>query len=135
MEKLILSGCVIINNKKEILLLFKKNHQHYETPGGKVEKENPKEEDLLKEAEREAYEELGNNIKLDKLKYFKKIEFEIPDGRFAIGHHFITKIISGTPKVGEPEIFDHFKWIPIKDLEKHPIAPNVKLLLPELKQI
>ena len=32
-----LSGCAIVNEQEELLLLWKKKHQHYEFPGGKVE--------------------------------------------------------------------------------------------------
>ena len=33
---LILSGCLVVNENKELLLLYRKDHNHYETPGGKV---------------------------------------------------------------------------------------------------
>ena len=74
--RVILSGCIIINNKNEILLLLRKKHNHYETPGGKINLEECKipgvitNEDLAKAAERELYEELGDGIKVEKLNYF-----------------------------------------------------------------
>jgi len=37
MNKLILVSCIVVNSEKEILLLYKKKHNFYETPGGKVE--------------------------------------------------------------------------------------------------
>ena len=35
--RIILSGCFIINENNELLLLHRKDHNHYETPGGKVD--------------------------------------------------------------------------------------------------
>jgi len=137
--KLILSGCLVINDKKEILLLYKKSHKHYETPGGKVNlkecsnKKTPSINDLERAAERELYEELGKNIKIAKIKYFGKVEFTIPDGRPAVAHKFITKIINGTPELNEPEVFDKFDYLPIEKLENYPISPDLKLLLKKLK--
>jgi len=139
-ESIILSGCLIINDKKEILLLYKKDHDHYETPGGKVHldecsnPEQPSEEDLAKAARREAYEELGSEMELDKLKYFGNVKFIIPNGKQAIANKFITTIISGEPKLNEPEIFSKFKWISIDNLDKYPISPDLKLLLSDLKR-
>lgn len=139
MERLILSGCLVLNDKKEVLLLFKKNHQHYETPGGKVENckdpLNPAIEELKREAQRETFEELGNDIKISDLEYFGNISFTIPDGRLAIAHKFTTTILEGTPKNNEPEVFDHITWIPLETLEQYPISPDFKLLLPKLKEL
>lgn len=137
---LILSGCLVLNDKKEILLLYKKSHSHYETPGGKVElsecsnPENPSIEDLTKTAERETYEELGYGIKIEKLRYFGNVEFIIPDGRRAVANKFITRIVSGNPIINEPEVFSKLDYLPITSLEKYPISPDLKLLLPKLKE-
>lgn len=137
--RLILSGCLVINDKKEVLLLFRTKHRHYETPGGKVNTEecknpsNPSEEDLAKTAEREAYEELGNGIRLAKLKYFGKAEFTIPDGRLAVANKFVTKIISGKPVLAEPELFSKFEWLPLEKLAEYSVSPDLKLLAPRLK--
>ncbi len=137
--RLILSGCLIINKNNELLLLYKKNHKHYETPGGKVDieecsnQENPTIEDLAKTAEREAYEELGNDIKLKKLKYFGNVEFIIPDGRLAIANKFLTEIIAGKPKNNEEGIFLKIEYLSIQTLERYPLSPDLKLLLPKIK--
>jgi len=136
--RLILAGGVIVNDKKQILLLLKKSHNHYEMPGGKVnleeceDSEEPSIEELSKAAEREVYEELGS-VELEKLKYFAKIEFTIPDGRKAIGYNFLTKIISGEPKINEPELFSDLNYFDISELEDLNIAPNLRLLLPKLR--
>lgn len=138
--RLILSGCLVINDKKEVLLLFRTKHRHYETPGGKVNPAecknppNPSEEDLAKTAERETYEELGKGIKLGKLKYFGKTEFTIPDGRLAVANKFLTRIILGKPVLAEPELFSEIKWLPLEKLEQYPVSPDLKLLAPRLKE-
>ena len=138
--KIILSGCLIVNEKSEILLLYRKDHKHYETPGGKIiseecsNPENPSIEDLAKTAERELYEELGDNIKVEELKYFGKVEFKIPVGRIAIANKFLTSIESGKPRINEPKIFSKLEYLPIKNLEHYPISPDLKLLLPKLKK-
>jgi len=138
--RILLSGCLIINDKKEVLLLYRKDHHHYETPGGKVRlaecynPNNPNIEDLAKTAERELYEELGDNIKIKKMKYFGKIAFEIPGGKLAIAHKFITSIISGNPKVNEPEICSRYNYLSIEHLQDYPLSPDLKLLLPKLRE-
>ncbi len=137
-QKIVLSGCIILNEKRELLLLYRKKHQHYETPGGKVrveecyDKENPSIEELKKTAERETYEELGDDIKLDDLKYFGKVEFVIPDGRKAISHKFVTRITEGLPKVNEPEIFERFDWIPSITLGERPLSPDLILFMKKI---
>lgn len=137
--RIVLSGCLITNDKKEVLLLFRKDHNHYETPGGKVRLKKCEKpgivtnEDLEKTAKRELHEELGGNIKVGKLQYFGEIEFIIPDGRLAIAHKFITRIISGKPRICEPELFSKLDYLPISHLENYPISPDLKRLLPELK--
>jgi len=138
-KRLLLSGCLILNDNNEVLLLYKKQHKHYETPGGKVEigelsdPKNPTIAELAKTAKRELYEEIGANVKIKELEYFGKVEFTIPDGRLAIANKFLTKIISGTPIINEPEIFERFDYLPIQRLEEYPISPDLKLLVNKLK--
>ncbi|MFH1064470.1 MAG: NUDIX hydrolase [Candidatus Woesearchaeota archaeon] len=138
-ERIILSGCLIINDKKEVLLLYRTDHNHYETPGGKVrldECNNPDEptlEDLAKTAQRELYEELGEDLKIEHFDYFDKVEFSIPGGRLAIANKFLVKI-TGNPRVNEPERFSKFDYLPIEHLEDYPISPDLKLLVPKLNE-
>lgn len=139
--RIILSGCFLLNENKELLLLHRKDHNHYETPGGKVDvgecadPNDISEDELRKTAQREVYEELGSDIFLDSLKYFGSVEFIIPDGRIAIANKFITKIISGEPKLTEPRLFDGFNYIAINDLENYAISPDLKLFLEQLKKV
>jgi ADP-ribose pyrophosphatase YjhB (NUDIX family) len=139
-RRVILSGGLLVNNKKEILLLFRKDHKHFETPGGKLETSDCKNsnkittEDLARAALREIHEELGKKIKLGKLKFFTKVEFKLPDGRFATANKFLTKIISGEPEINEPMQFSRIKFININELENYPVSPDLKLLIPQLKK-
>ena len=133
--RLILSGYLVVNDKKEVLWLYKTKYEHYKTPGGKIElndcknPEKPTKTDLTKTAKRELFEELGKDIKIKKLLYFGAVEFTIPDARLAAANKFITKITSGIPRINEPEIFSKIEYLPIEHLEKYPISPDLKLLL------
>ncbi len=137
---IILSGCLIVNSNQEILLLYHNDHHHYETPGGKIKPEEcadlgkPTVEELAKAAEREAHEELGEGIKLGRLAYFGSVKFNLPDGRAAVAHKFVTRIISGTPTVNEPEQFSRIDYLPIARLEEYPISPDLRRLLPRLRE-
>lgn len=139
-NKIILSGCFIIDDKKRILLLYRPDRNHYETPGGKVKPvecvnpKNPTINELVKTAKRELYEELGKEIKFDKLNYFGKVGFTAPDGRKITANKFLTKIISGKPIINEPEIFSKMDYLPVESLEDYPISPDLKLFLPKLKK-
>ncbi len=136
----ILSGCLVYNNKKEILLLYRKDHGHYETPGGKIGAEdckdikNPTTAELSKTAVRELFEELGNELVFEDLTYFGKINFIIPGGRKGIAHKFATKVLNGKPRINEPEKFSKMDWLPIKELEKYPLSPDLILLISRLKK-
>ncbi len=139
MGRIILAGCLVSNNKKELLLLYRKDHGHYETPGGKVEPDecgdfkNPTVDELARTATRELFEELGEDVVFEDLIYFDKVEFVIPDGRKATAHKFLTKIFTGKPRINEPEIFTKLDWIPVKEIEKYPVSPDLKLLTQKIK--
>lgn len=137
-DKIVLAGCLILNEKNEILLLYRSDYHHYETPGGKVRLEESSDindtEALAKTAERELYEELGDGIKIEKLKFFGKVESQAPDGRKIIANKFITRIIAGTPRINEPERFSKLDYLPIANLEEFPISPDLKLFVDKLKE-
>ena len=139
MSNLVLSGNLIINDNKEVFLLFRKKHGFYETPGGKVKPEecqNPKhptKQELQTTAQRELLEEVSGVEEITFMEYFDQVEFQIPDGREAIAHKFITKIKGDlSPK---EDLFDKnkSKYLPLDGLEKFPLSPDLKLLLPKLK--
>jgi 8-oxo-dGTP pyrophosphatase MutT (NUDIX family) len=117
--KINLSGCAIIENNK-LLLLWKIKHQHYEFPGGKVEKN----ETLEQTAIRECKEELNTDIKLQK--YLGYEEFIINNKSYR-SHKYLGEIKNNqTPKVAEPEEFEKLFWLPIKKYKDFTCAPNVK---------
>ena len=119
MELIQLSGCVIIEEGK-LLLLWKKKHNHYEFPGGKVNLG----ESLEEAARREVREEIGCEV--DILKYVGYQDFTI-DGKNLRSHKFLARIREGqTPRIMEPEVFRDIFWLPIKDYQKYSVAPNVK---------
>ena len=138
--RLIMAGCLIINDKNEILLLFRSDHKFYETPGGKIRQEevsdpnSPTIPEIIKSAQRELYEELGDNIEIKKPEYFGKVKLTIPDGRPAIEHKVVVKILSGTPRINEQEQFSRLDWLPIDKLEKYPLSPDLRLLASKIKK-
>lgn len=137
MNKIILSGNIIVNNNQEILLLKRKDHNHYETPGGKVEKSEMADglnETVLKEtAKRELFEELGKQIQVKRMEYFGSVEFKIPGKEIqATAHKFITEI-SGKPVINEPELFSKMEWIHESELDNKPLSPDLKLLVKQIK--
>ncbi|MCF7872229.1 hypothetical protein K9L97_04305 [Candidatus Woesearchaeota archaeon] len=136
---IILSGNIIINEKKEIYLIYRTKWNHLETPGGKLEKkdcenyETPTITELKNRAKTELQEEV-KGIQIINTSYFRKQEFRIPDGRKATAHKFITKI-EGNPEPNE-QIFNKkkSKYYTIQELENKKMSPDLKLLLPKIKQ-
>lgn len=134
-----LSGMLIYDDKDKLLLLHRIEHDHYETPGGKVDKtdckdpENPTIKDFENTAIRETFEELGQEFIFEEPEYIKGIQFIKPNGKDAIAHKFKTRILFGTPKVNEPKTFDAIKWFSKEDLRKEDskISPDLKLFLKE----
>ncbi|NPE26993.1 NUDIX hydrolase [Methanococcoides sp. SA1] len=115
-----LSGCAIVNDKEELLLLWKKKHQHFEFPGGKVEPN----ETLEEAAFRECQEELGVDVTI--LKYIAHEDFEIDN--YAFQSHKYLGIIENNqiPRVNEPDKFEKLFWLPMKRYDTYFCAPNVK---------
>jgi 8-oxo-dGTP pyrophosphatase MutT (NUDIX family) len=140
-NRLVLSGTFIIDEKNKLLVLYRKDHQHYETAGGKVESsecknpKNPTLEELSKAALRETKEELGNDIELSKLYSVGYVDVTTADGKQVRIYKFATTILRGTPIVNEPEKFLRIEYLPIKGLEKYPLAPSLKAFLPILKEL
>ncbi|HLC74640.1 MAG TPA: NUDIX hydrolase [Candidatus Nanoarchaeia archaeon] len=110
-----LAGCAIIENNA-ILLLHRMSKDWYELPGGKV---NPNES-----AENAAVRELKEELNID-VKLLKKLgEKEFADNmRYT---WFLASITSGNLKIGETKTHDHFKFIPLSDLNRYNLSPNMK---------
>lgn len=137
--RIVLSGCLVLNDQNQVLLLYRPEHKHYETPGGKVRVDDCKDFrnvnlfDLEKTALRELYEEIGE-VNVSKLVYFGNVKFVIPNGRLAIANKFVVRILSGKPKIMEPEIFSRLDYISIDKLKDHSLSPDLRLLLSEIKK-
>jgi 8-oxo-dGTP pyrophosphatase MutT (NUDIX family) len=127
MFKISLAGCVIINNKK-ILLLQRLKTGWYELPGGKLhDNESPREA-----AKREFKEELkcdAGVIRKIGIKAFKE------NGKILVYHWFLAKIKNGqVPQLGEPEKFNRFRYIPITNISRYKLSPNMRNLVSKLKK-
>lgn len=126
MEKKKLAGCVILQGSS-ILLLHRIDKDEYELPGGKVDEgETPKETAI-----RELREELLCDVTITRklgIKDFKQ------NGFVMTYHWFLARIQDvQKPELGEPEKFSHYKYVPIDELEKYKLSPNMKNLLEEIK--
>lgn len=141
MPDIILSGNLIISpDNSQIYLLYRKDHQVYETPGGKVKPEEcvnyfrPTRQELEKVAKRELFEEVSGIERILSMRYFRKVNFYVPDGREAIAHKFIVRI-AGEPRPNEDN-FDLKKsgWLPIRTLEKYQLSSDLKILSPAIKR-
>ena len=137
-ERIVLSGCLIVNDKKEILLLHKIKFDYYEIPKGKVDlkdcvdPENLNVGDLMQTALREFLEEI-KGVTISEPEYFGKTKFTKPNGEIAIAHTFYAKYVSGDAEVGEPNIFSEVKWIPIEKLDEFNLSPDLIEVLPSIK--
>ena len=114
-----LAGNVIIEDGK-ILLLYKKDENHWEVPGGKAEEnESPTEA-----AVREAKEEIGLEIDLERPFYTG--EFQYQDQIFEWSGYISS--IDGEPKIQEDK-FEQLKWFSEKELKEcEELAPNIRMV-------
>lgn len=119
-----LAGCVIRNQKNEILLLHRNTAslQQWELPGGKIEPgENPEVAAL-----RELKEELAVEVKLgDKLGKASFIE-----GEKEWLYHWYEAVLIEEPRIGEPKKFDLLRYWSIDELKKRSdLSPNMNNLI------
>ncbi len=121
-----LAGCLIVEESK-ILLLHRRDEGHWEVPGGKVEEgESPTEA-----ARREAEEEIGVEVELEKP--FFSGEF-MHDGDIFLWHAYLSDIEQGEPGL-EEEKFDDIRWFDPSELDELELAPNLRMILPALREI
>lgn len=141
MKKRILAGCIVINSKHQIYLLWRNKHSWYETPGGKINPEECKDihEPTIKELENAALRELKEEVKgitkISNPSYLFSQDFQIPGKGEATAHKFLVRI-EGELSPNE-DIFNEEKsrFLEIKDLDKVPLSRDLTLLLPKLQQV
>lgn len=119
MNKLTLAGCAIIKDEK-ILLLNRTKRNWYELPGGKIDPSESAEE----AAQRELKEELKCDVEIVRKLGVKDFE---EDGYTMTYIWFLARIKENqNPELGEPDKFDHFKYIPLNELNNYVLSPNMK---------
>jgi uncharacterized protein involved in tolerance to divalent cations/8-oxo-dGTP pyrophosphatase MutT (NUDIX family) len=126
MSRIKMAGCVILKGNS-ILLLHRIKKDWYELPGGKIDgNETPKET-----ARRELKEELSCDVQI--LKMLGSKDFT-ENGRDFSYIWFLTKIKDKQKlKIGEPEVFNHFKYIPIDKLKEYKLSTNMQNLVTEIE--
>lgn len=124
-DKLILAGCVILDEEGKVLLIHRNTTKRtqWETPGGKVEDD----EDPEETAKREIKEEIGVEVKIIK----KLGQKDFTENDFTMEYTwFLAEIISGIPDYMEKETYDnlkYFSWEELKDRED--LSANTKNLV------
>ncbi len=121
---IIVSGPVIVKDNK-VLLDKDLKDDFWKFCGGKVKED----ERLVDTAKRRSKEELGIDVKLlNKNPFMAFSEKEAETGNIdVILAHFLARTES---EIKPGADIREWKWIPLADLEKEPLAPNI---LPALK--
>jgi len=138
---LLLASMLIIRDDNSVLLLYRSDHDHWETPGGKVQPgdcvrpEQPLIDDYCRTALRETHEELGNDIVLSAPELAYAIAFKTPHHIPARAYKFKARILQGTPQIVETKIFTRCEYLPIAQLEQYPLAPDLRMALSEIKKL
>jgi len=130
--KRVLVGGLIIKNKKILLVQnIKFGTPRIEPPGGKVKPG----ESFRQAVVREVKEEVGLQVKPGK--YFGIYDTYYPGGQARVRLYF-CEIITGKPKVCEPDKINDFGWHLYKDLLKlkrsGQLVPNMCEALEDLKK-
>jgi 8-oxo-dGTP diphosphatase len=112
MDKLKLAGCVIYNDKKELLLLHRNAKRvQWELPGGKIDNNETPEET----AKRELLEELGIRINIVK----KMGEKDFTEDGIAMNYvWFLAEIESGKAELIEKR-FDEMRYFTWEELKEN----------------
>ena len=120
-----IAGSLIIQDG-EILLLYREEQGHWDVPGGKVKKgESPTET-----AVREAREEIGAEVELEKP--FYSGEFQREDEIF-LWHGYIAST-DEEPEIQEDR-FEKMIWADPAQLDDMSLASNLEMVLPALRRI
>ena len=106
-----LAGGIILDSDERVLLLHRNTTKRvqWEIPGGK---QDPG-ETLEEVARRELKEELGVEVKLIR----KLGEMQFQEDSFIMSYAwFLAEVVSGTPRVVEPETHDELRFFSIDEL-------------------
>ena len=129
MQYIHLAGCIIQNEKNEILLLHRNTAKRtqWEIPGGKIDEG----EDAKATASREVREELGIDVQVERElgnRTFNEDEYTMTYTWFS------ATIKAGKPQVMEPETHDSCQFFSIEAMQKlsNELSPNAKNFLEEL---
>ena len=124
----VVSGPVIINNNK-ILLIRDKKDDFWKFPGGRVEEIDYKTKEPLRAAcQRETKEEIGLNIEI--IRPLRSLLVDKPDGTAVELNHFLAK---STGKIYLGNDIKEARWHALKDLPKN-CAPNIRPAIDDFKQ-
>lgn len=127
MEKLKLSGAIILDNEGKMLLIHRnsKTRIQWELPGGKVEQDESIEEAAI----RELKEELDINISIDK---YLGYDISNEDETTLEYHWFLSSITEGIPKLMEDK-FDEMKYFSKDELIiRDDLSSNMKVLIKKI---
>ena len=95
-------------------------------PGGKVEEE----ESPTQAAVREASEEIGVEVELEKPFYTGEFQ---KDGNLYIWHAYLAST-DEEPEIME-DVFDDMKWFTAEGLDEAKLAPNIEMIEPALRKV
>lgn len=121
-----LAGNLIVRDGK-VLLLYREDEEHWEVPGGKVEEE----ESPTEAAVREAKEEIGVDVSLEKPFYTGEFQHS---GKMFLWHGYIAEIKEGEPEIQE-SVFEKMEWFEGSELDDLELAPNIEMILPALRRL
>ncbi|MGA3150646.1 MAG: NUDIX hydrolase [Candidatus Saccharimonadales bacterium] len=109
-----LAGCVITDERGRVLLLHRNNgkHTHWEIPGGKIDRGESAEEAAI----REIKEELDVDVVIERK--FGEKEFKMEDSTQMHHTWYLAQIVSGKPRIAEPQTFDDLRYFYIEELTK-----------------
>lgn len=130
MKTINLSGCIILDDQKRMLLLHRNTpkRSQWEIPGGKIEID----ETAAGAAQREVKEELGLDVFITREIGSKSFD----EGEFTMGYSwFQADVIKGTPLVMEPETHDDWRYFSVTELNviKTELSANTINFLAELR--
>ena len=115
-------GAAILNEDGALLLIQRLKEPEagaWGLPGGKIDFGEPAEQAVV----REVKEELGVDIELNGLACFSEI-IDRGDGRHWVSPIFAARIVSGQPKLMEPEKHGGWGWFQLTELPETITTPT-----------